>query len=627
MQNEPSDLGEHCSGSSSGPSLVHRAIVAGNMRRSRLVHTPSAQTVSSAQSSKYDYEPSPLLPFQGVSGLSACKKQNNLLSRPKTAGWAGQMPSIGKSALEKALYDQTSPDQGVAEIPLFHLYEPSPLLPFQFQRELQESVRKSPAGSYETSPWLAFAAEIRSAAGQLPSPVASPCISHEPLKAEHEDPLILAEACILADHMENEAAAEGELFDESDMSGDEAHDDGDDFEGDDFEERCEPCFVEAECSTSTGGSSFTARSRKISEEARAAKHSLDVDSSFQNSKCKCAHAKVLGSDSCIDQFNKVQLRQVHEETYGAGIPMSAAAVLHHIHELYFNAMHLPESKQPRAQVINSRGHVFAKGTLLLLGKHVCAHSFRSMVGGSRSAHRLRSGMAMRGIGPASTNSTRLAQLELRIAEQLDGRHSDRSAWACCWWSTELELHDFLPNENAIQFKGPFWNTVYKECYTPAAVAQSGYDPLAYKSWKLQMLPGACQLAASFTDSVNADKIRVKRSARHSNFPECTNCQRLRAAYLTVMSAPGSSLFARNLALIEFKEHLGIWQGDRKEALSLKDHCVGLSKRWMYQCDDKCGSQWCKMPVAKDGRDNRAANVPLRIGQTSKLSLSTLVALA
>ena len=154
-------------------------------------------------------------------------------------------------------------DQGVAELPLCDLYEPSPLLPFQIQRKVQESLRKSPAGSYEPSPLLAFAAEIWSAARQLPSPVAAHCISHEPLKAEQEDTLVLAEACILAEYIENEAATEDELVDmsdqgdESDMSGnDEAHDDGDDFEGDDFEEQCTPYFNEAECSTSTGGSSF-----------------------------------------------------------------------------------------------------------------------------------------------------------------------------------------------------------------------------------------------------------------------------------------------------------------------------------------------------------------------------------
>ena len=65
------------------------------------------------------YEPSPLLPFKGVSGLSeacekqndllsglseACEKQNDLLSRPNTAGWDELMPSIGRNALGKALY-------------------------------------------------------------------------------------------------------------------------------------------------------------------------------------------------------------------------------------------------------------------------------------------------------------------------------------------------------------------------------------------------------------------------------------------------------------------------------------------------------------------------------------------
>ena len=95
MQKETSDLGEHRSGSSSGPAIVHRAIVAGNKRRSILVHTPSAQSVSSAQSPKYDYEPSPLLHFQGVSGLEgvSCENKNDLLSRPNTAGLDELMPS------------------------------------------------------------------------------------------------------------------------------------------------------------------------------------------------------------------------------------------------------------------------------------------------------------------------------------------------------------------------------------------------------------------------------------------------------------------------------------------------------------------------------------------------------
>jgi len=106
MEKKTSDLGDHCRGSSSGPFHVQRAIVTGNWRRSRLVHTPSAQ--NEALTHMDGYEPSPLLPFQEESGLSAaCEKQNDLLSRSNTAGWDELMPSIGRSALGKALYAQT----------------------------------------------------------------------------------------------------------------------------------------------------------------------------------------------------------------------------------------------------------------------------------------------------------------------------------------------------------------------------------------------------------------------------------------------------------------------------------------------------------------------------------------
>ena len=91
------------------------------------------------------------------------------------------------------IYDPSPllPFQGVAEL---HSYEPSPLLSFQFQRQLQESLRKDLAFSYEPSPLLAFAGEVRSAGSQLPSPVASSCISHVPLDEEQEDRMILYEA-------------------------------------------------------------------------------------------------------------------------------------------------------------------------------------------------------------------------------------------------------------------------------------------------------------------------------------------------------------------------------------------------------------------------------------------------
>jgi len=35
-----------------------------------------------------------------------------------------------------------------------------------------------------------------------------------------------------------------------------------------------------------------------------------------------------------------------------------------------------------------------------------------------------------------------------------------------------------------------------------------------------------------------------------------------------------------------------------------DHSSGLTRASCYECDDKCGSQWCELPVASGGRDNK-----------------------
>jgi len=39
-----------------------------------------------------------------------------------------------------------------------------------------------------------------------------------------------------------------------------------------------------------------------------------------------------------------------------------------------------------------------------------------------------------------------------------------------------------------------------------------------------------------------------------------------------------------------------------------DHSSGLTRASCYECDDKCGSQWCELPVASGGRgDNVRLN--------------------
>ena len=120
-------------------------------------------------------------------------------------------------------------------------------------------------------------------------------------------------------------------------------------------------------------------------------------------------------------------------------------------------------------------------------------------------------MALRGLGPSCTSAVRFANVQLKAQEVAESRHRARSAFARCWWADELALHDWLPNENAIRFKGPFWAVVHEKCYKPVALAQSGHAPLSYKVWKALMLPGARQLASSFETSVDPEHVKEQCS--------------------------------------------------------------------------------------------------------------------
>lgn len=333
----------------------------------------------------------------------------------------------------------------------------------------------------------------------------------------------------------------------------------------------------------------------------ADEHAAAVETGFGHFKCGCALAKARGDASCLDCFSKGQLRTIHQDTYGVpGAPHNTHEILTHVHELYYALVVPLADGRP-----DSLGRTHKIGHLKLLGTTVCAAAFRRAVGGTRSGHRERLALALRGLGPSCTSAARFANVQLKAQEVAESRHRARSAFARCWWADELALHDWLPNENAIRFKGPFWAVVHDKCYKPVALAQSGHAPLSYKVWKALMLPGARQLASSLETSVDPEHIKVKRSARHSNFPECTECQRLRAAYLQVMSSPTASQDARDAALADFKRHLMAWQGDRQVALRLKDHSYGQGREWCYECDDKCGSHWVELPVAQDGRDNKS----------------------
>ena len=73
--------------------------------------------------------------------------------------------------------------------------------------------------------------------------------------------------------------------------------------------------------------------------------------------------------------------------------------------------------------------------------------------------------------------------------------------------------------------------------------------------------------------------------------------------------------ARNLAadpaLVQAKyqrmlEHQKEWSSDRGAALAIRRALEQADSSAIYECDDKCGSFWCKLPVDPSGRHDKAA---------------------
>ena len=391
----------------------------------------------------------------------------------------------------------------------------------------------------------------------------------------------------------------GESEDEELWSVEGLEDGSEDEEADPADEEEE----EEEDEDKTRGCFGKSRRAKMSEESQRIEHWKSVDSSFQGFRCGCSTARREGKDSCLEAFNKGELRGIHRETYGSGGSSGGSGLLHthvlpSIHRRYWAAKKaLPH--------LDELGRSYRIGPLVLCEKVVCKASFMRAVGGTRSAHKMKIGLVMRGYSPEALSEVHEAMLHQKVEKDSQGAKAARGSYATQWWADELILHDWLPNEQAIQFKGPFWNVLHKECYVPIAKARSGHKALEYKAWKAKMKAGGKLVCEQLKDCRDVSKIRVVRSARHSKFPECTECQRLRAAYLKVLCDAGSSDAARATAQRELREHMSQWQTDRACALRLKDHAAPSTAYCVYECDDKCGSHWCELPVPEGGRDNKA----------------------
>ena len=139
-------------------------------------------------------------------------------------------------------------------------------------------------------------------------------------------------------------------------------------------------------------------------------------------------------------------------------------------------------------------------------------------------------MVLRGHGPAERKAGKLAKLELAILDRQARSENSRKIWTVNWWAMELLMHDWLPNENAVRFRGQGYGSIHTSIYSDAAT-NAGVRPLGFTSWRkcpklaLKQLHAENKLPGS-----DPAKLRLKRSAKHSAFPECTTCQNNRKHY-------------------------------------------------------------------------------------------------
>jgi len=348
-----------------------------------------------------------------------------------------------------------------------------------------------------------------------------------------------------------------------------------------------------------------------SESSRVQMHREQLRSAFQEFRCKCDRAMAKGLQSCLDNFTKVELRATFAETYGAAAlaeeegdaqPGAAAFKIPKLKEVSERLhRYMWELKVPLAEM-DALGRSFTIPKWTVNGIEVCKYAWRKLRGGTARRIRDLQVLVMRGHGPAERQAGQLAKLEMAVQAREASAEKGRQIFAVNWWARELGMHDWLPNEQAVRFRGQGYGFVHKHLYSPASAA-AGLRPYSYKTWRalpsaaLKQLHDLGQLPGS-----DLDKLRMKRSANHSAFPECDECQQRRKRYYNAAKARGAdpSVVAEFYrAILEHKQQ---WADDRSAALRLKYSTYESLSDACYECDDGCGSFWQALPVDPTGRD-------------------------
>ena len=180
-----------------------------------------------------------------------------------------------------------------------------------------------------------------------------------------------------------------------------------------------------------------------------------------------------------------------------------------------------------------------------------------------------------------------AKLTASLNYRSDQRETARSLFATAWWVKHLRVQDFMPNdEYEIVYRGPPYMKVWEMSYAKEVTGGGGV-PLSYKHWMLCVPEALSQLQRELGSSRQAKPLRLVRSANHSKFPECEECQRLRKAYLKVACNSSSSAAAVEAAAKEMEAPLLMHTPAYRHVCLLTSHCPLFAALPLELAETKC----------------------------------------
>ena len=321
-----------------------------------------------------------------------------------------------------------------------------------------------------------------------------------------------------------------------------------------------------------------------------------LSNAYSGFKCRCATTS--GGSTCVEMLSMVQLKAAYSSLHPDGESTSPTKYREELHKLLW-------SRKRALPTPNSRGHNYEIVDWSYDGKPLCRAGFMKVFGGTYQAHRDMYANVLRGISPADVACKTGALLLSRTRAKQQSARSAKDAYATTWLSEKyLAVMEFMPNERRIVLRGVSLQIIHKKLYSPHAAGLN--LRLSFKQFRLCLPAAAVECALAHGEPPEeAAKVRVGRSARHSKFPNCSDCHTLQEDYISAASNPLADPAVVQKKLDDWMAHQGSFMADRHEARRLRNATCLPNSDGRYECDDKCGSHWLFCPVCVGGRDSKA----------------------